>query len=334
MSEENGSGEFNLIESANELIAADSEANAESTQSTQSEGQGESTPAQTEGEKELSPEEILNQVGNEKEEVNPELLNLVNGLNAIHNGLPIKVDSPEQLKELLQKGFDYTKKTMALAEESRIKQEEFSKKEIEFKEKESYFVQKEQEIQNTVFENKIMENLLLKWQTDDPELFNYLASSYQKEIAQHELQKPIISKYENQFKQLNDKFAQLEKGKQQEELGSIKQSWEKDLNETQSKHAASLAKLGVTPDWEKVKASWMADSTNKMTVEQALYAVHGQDIAKANHSYQKLLATKNKTQTKMLNRTGVGNAQKANTTLKAVKAGDYESILREASNQL
>src|ERR1019366_7952643 len=110
-----------------------------------------------------------------------------------------------------------------------------------------------------------------------------------------------------QFKELNDRFAALEKGNQQAELGSIKQTWEKGLTETQSQYAASLGKLGVNPNWDKVKEIWGADSTNKMSVEDALYAVHGKDIAAANKSYQNLLVTKNKAASKIIGRSKVSN---------------------------
>jgi len=331
--ESESSGEFNLLAAADELIA--SEANTEATQESSTEGQSEKTPDESVNEKELSAEEILKQVAEEKpEEASQELIEKINALGAIHNGLPITVNSPEQLKELLQKGFDYTKKTMEHAELARSKAEEFSKLDVQYKEKEAVLVQKEQEIQNTVFENNIMEGMLLKWKKQDPELFDYVSQAYQQEVGQHEANKPLISQYENRFKEYDNRFAQMENGKQQAELSNIKKSWESDLNDVQTKQAAPLMKLGVKADWEKVKAAWSADSTGKMSVEEALYAVHGKDIALANQSYQKLLASKNKAQASKLGRGGVNGSQRSGETIKAQGMGDYDSILKQAFNQL
>lgn len=332
MSEE--SKEFNLMEAANELTA-DSGTSEAPAQETQEVGQSATNPGTTEGESSLSPQEILKQVGEEKpSEINQELLAQINAIGAIHNGLPITVNSPEQLKEILQKGFDYTKKTMSHAEEVKAKTEEFTKLENTFKEKETALAQKEQAIQNISNENKIMESLLTSWKQNDPELFEYIQKAYHSEVSNLEKSQPLIAKYESRFAEYDNRFKELAKGNQQAELGSIKQSWEKELNDVQTQQAASLAKLGVSPDWDKVKAAWSADSTNKMSVEDALYAVHGKDISKANESYQKLLATRNKTQAKIIGKSGIGSGQKQGETIKASTVGNYESILRQASQQI
>lgn len=69
-----------------------------------------------------------------------------------------------------------------------------------------------------------------------------------------------------------------------------------------------VGKLGVKVDWDKVKEIWSSDASGKMSVEQALNAVHGADFNKAYTSHHKLLATKNKTTNSMLKKTGVGGA--------------------------
>ena len=145
------------------------------------------------------------------------------------------------------------------------------------------------------------------------------------------LAKPLEAKFEGKIKQLEEKLQSFQGEKKNEELKGIKQGWEKELSEVQTKTAASLARLGVKPDWEKVKSTWMADSTNSMSVEQALYAAYGKDIVAANESYAKLLATKSKTQSQMLNRTGVGAGTKGQGETIKVEPGNYESILRQAS---
>lgn len=327
------SGEFNLSEAADQLIA-EGETDSASSSDSQLDGQSATDPNQT-NEQDADPRDILNQVNNEKPaELDQALFDQINALGAIHNGLPISVKSQDELKELIQKGYDYTKKTMTHAEESRIKAEEFSKLDVQYKEKEAVLVQKEQEIQNQVTINNVINSLVDKWETADPELHAYIVNAAKQELNEQNKIHPSIAKYENQFKQMNDRFSALEKGNQQAELGSIKDGWEKDLNDVQTRQSAALLKLGVTPDWEKVKQAWTADSTNKLSVEDALYAVHGKDIALANKSYQNLLATKNKTQARMLGKSGINGQQRSAETIKAVAPGDYESILKQAIAQI
>jgi len=329
---EESTGEFNLMEAAAELTSEG--AQAESTQETFSEGQAETTPNESEN-AEMSAKDILEQVGKEEpQEASPELLAQINALGAIHNGMPISVNSPDQLKELLQKGFDYTKKTMAHAEEVRVKQEEFSKLENQFKEKETALAQKEQQLEQTVYTNQILGSIVAKIQAEDPELFEHLDRLYRNEEDSYNKQMPFKKQFEGEVNNLRQEIQGLKGQKQQEELSSIKQSWEKDLSEVQSKQAAALVKLGVKPDWEKVKQAWTADVTNKMTVEEALYAVHGKEIMKANESYQKMLATKAKTQGKLLGRSGVGAGQSSAKETIKVAPGNYEEILRQAMKQI
>lgn len=330
MSEES-TGEFNLMEAAAELTG-ESGTSADSTHETSLEGQPAMDPENASNE-EVSAKDILKQITEEKPaEVDQALIDQINAIGAIHNGLPITVNSPEQLKELLQKGFDYTKKTMTHAEEVRAKQEEFSKFEAQYKEKETALAQKEQAIQQEVFMNTHMKSILGRMQAEDPELFAHLDLLYRREEEAYQKQMPFKNEFESKFNSLHQEIQGLKGQKHQEELGSIKQNWEKELGEVQGKTAAALAKIGVKPDWEKVKAAWTADATNNLSVEDALFAVHGKDIMKANESRQKLLETKNKTQSKILGRTSVGGAQKGAEKIVA-KVGDYESILRQAANQ-
>lgn len=338
MEETEASGEFNLHEAADEIIAQ-GDSQAESVESSPVEGQAETASLEKTTEaKELSPEEILKQVAEQKEspEQFAEILKGVNSLGMIRNGQPVSVDSPEQLKELIQKGFDYTQKTMEHAELVKTKEAEFQQKEAQYKEVESQLAQKEQAIADTIQSNQILGSIIQRMQTEDPELFQLLDQMYRKEESVFLAHKPLEAKFEGKIKQLESKLQQFEGTKKNEELNGIKQGWEKELSDLQTKTAASLNKLGVKTDWEKVKTAWMADASNTMTVEQALYAVHGKDIVAANESYAKLLKTKSKTQSAMLNRTGVGGggAKGQGETIKAASPGDYESILKMASSTM
>ena len=327
--------EFNVVEAAAELTAESGTSEA-STSSEMSESHGQAeTESATSGETshELAPEDIIKKLSEEAPAEDSELLAKINSFGLIHKGAPIEIKDQKQLSELIQKGFDYTQKTMALAEESKLKQEEFAKLEETHRQKESVLQQKEQEIGNHIFENKIMETILTKMKSSDPELFDHLAQLYNQEINAYELRRPEITRYESQFQQLHDEIAQLKGVREKEDLGKIKASWESELSEVQSKTAPALAKLGVKVDWDKVKSVWTSDASNKMTVEQALYASHGKEIAKANESYAKLMATKAKTNEKLVNRSGVGAQTRGQESFK-VKPGSYEELLKMASSNI
>lgn len=319
--------EFNLMEAANEILGP-AESDSAPTEITETDGQSVENPVETV--EDTDPREVLSKLDQDavSDEGVKAAIEQINRLGAIHNGLPIKVDSPEQLKEIIQKGFDYTKKTMAHAEEVRQKTEQFASQEAKLKETETALAQREQEIQSVVNDNNIITNLLLKWQSSDPELFSFIQSAYQQEANQFKMQQPIVAKYEGQFKQLQDEIQKLKGGKQTEELNSIRQGWEKELGDVQARSASNLAKLGVKVDWEKVKSVWSGDATGKMSVEDALYAAFGKDIVKANQSYQKLLATKSKASAANAQRSGVAIRSKGEQGDVAHRPGDYENLLR------
>ena len=327
MSEE--TKEFNLMEAAAELTQEGTEAEASSEPLT--EGQPEEALPKSEGEKELSPEELLKQaVEQSKGETPAEIAALPAELQKlIHNGQGVLVKDALEAKKLMQQGYDYTKKTMALSDER-------AKFDQTLKEKETYFAQKEQELETVKFENNIMENLLLKWKESDPELVNYIANQYQAAVREYEQQKPLISKYENRFKEYDQKIAELSKQKEEDKLGEIKQGWEKELASVQSEMASDLKSIGLVPNWKDVEKLWSASNDPAMDVKKALYAVHGQDIANLSRSKINNLQAKAKAMSGKLNRSGVGaNSSKSSApTIKAEQVGNYESILRQAEQQL
>jgi hypothetical protein len=326
-------GEFNLDAAAEEIIA-ESDSTPEATEeSSQSEGQTEQVPQESVEAKEPSPEDILNQLSQEKEspEQFAEILKAVNALGAVHHGAPITVDSPEKLKQLLEMGAGFYQKTEAHANEVKAKEAEFQQKDAHFKEVEGKLAQKEQEIEQVVYTNQILGSIVQDLQVKDPELFAHLDALYREKENSYQSQMPFKKQFEGKISELENKLKGFESQKQGEELGKIKQSWEAGLSEVQTKFAAPLQKLGIKGDWSKVKEVWSADATGTMTPEQAFFAVHGKDIVKANESHKKLLETKAKTQAKLLGRTGIGSGQRGKEETIEAQAGDYDSILRIAS---
>lgn len=321
-------GEFNLHEAAEELISND--AQAASTPNVQTEGQPEKTPSEPVSDEQRAMD-ILNgkETATESKEAQPTsnaLLEQVNALGMIHNGQSVKLETPEQLKEIIQKGYDYTKKTMAHAEEVKHWQEQSAKRE-------EVYQQKEQELHATTFQNSIVNQMVDKWAESDPELYNYIQAAFQKEVAEYQKNQPIIAQYEGKFKELENKFSQLEQGKQQSALDSIKGTWEKEVNELQTNRSARLKQLGIVPNWEKVKEVYASDASNTMTAEKALLAVHGADMIKAIESEASRLKKANAFHSSKNGRGGVSSSHKGSETISA-PIGDYMSILRQAENQI
>lgn len=337
MENETTGGEFNIHEAAKEIIAQESEPTTASTDESSSAGQSEQESNQNAEGQQLSPEEILKQVSEQKEAPAQfaELLKSVNGFGMTRNGQPVSVESADQLKDLIQKGFDYTYKTQEHTELAKAKEAEFQQKDARYKELDAQYAQKEQEHAQVFQNNNLLVSLLGKIQSQDPELFQHLDKLWIEEERQFSMNKPLEAKFQGEISKLNTEIQSLKGQTKEKELGSIKQGWEQELKDVQGKYAASLGKLGVKPDWKKVEEAWKADSSNTLSVEQAFYAVHGKDIQAANESYKKLLSTKNKTQAHLLGRSGMGASQgKKEPEIKAAVVGDYGSLLREAAAQL
>lgn len=229
--------EFNINEAAEEIIAEGEPGDADSTERDLGEGQSNGNPDDSSNENELSPEEILNQLENEgvDQTALTALLEQVNGLGSVHSGQPIKVDSVDQLKELIQKGFDYTKKTMAHSDAVKLKDEEFNQREAKFTERETQIAQKEQELQSVVIENQLITNMLTRWKTEDPDAFEWISSQWQREMNTYNQQRPVIAEYEKKIGSLESRLNKFEEGNSQKQLSDIKQEWKRALQKCKVK---------------------------------------------------------------------------------------------------
>lgn len=327
---------FDLHAAADEIISNDSQ---EAASSSNSEVEGDKQNASQENSTEAkgpSLDEMLGKLGEEKADpkASEDLLKFVNDLGVTRNGLPVKVENSDQLKELISKGYDYTQKTMEHSDQVKAKEAEFQAKETEFTQKYEQLQKTEASLAETTYENNIMTAVLEEMKQTDPDLFEEIRLRYTGEQTRRSQAMPYVKQFETKFEELNGKIQSLQTEKHQEELKSIKQGWEKELATTQSKLAPLITKLGIKPDYAKVQKIWANDATGEMTVEQAFQAAHGAELAKAYESHQKLLATKNKTNNSMLKRTGIGgNAGGSEPTLK-IKTGDYGSFLQAASKTM
>jgi hypothetical protein len=325
---------FDIHAAAEEIITQESEPATAAPEESSSAGQSEQEPNQNAENQQLGPEEILKQVAEEKEDPGQfaDLLKTINGLGMTRNGQPVSVESADQLKDFIQKGVDYTYKTQEHAEAVKAKEAEWAQKEQSYMERETSIAQFEQQYDNVITTNDIIADIITDIEKSDPEAFQWLDGLFKAKAQEHLKAAQVHKQFEGKFKETNEKIATLENSLKQKELGEIKQGWESGLKDLQTKWAAPLKKLGVKEDWEAVEKVWASDASGTMTPQAAFNAVHGEAIQKAQESRLKLLETKTKTQSQLINRSGVGNGSKSqDVTSKAVRPGDYDAILRDAA---
>ncbi len=324
--------DFNLSEMA-ETIGNESDAGSLSSESDA--GQSETNPS-GESAKELSLDEITK--GLEGKEVEApktgDLLSLVNALGMKRGEEAIALKDEKEVAELIQKGFDYTKKTQEHADGVRQKEEAYAQKEKEFSER---FAQKEQEFSTIKQEQTILETAIRKLQSSQSEDDKYLLAEigriYNETHGEFERNKPYTQEMDNKFKSLSDEIAALKGKKVEEEHANIRTGLEQDLSSFQSKIAPTLQTLKIAPSWEKVKEMWAADATGKMSAENAFMAVHGKEMISAYSSHQKVLEAKAKAQEKLLGR-GAGSGMRGVKPDIQTKTDSLGDFLQEAASHM
>lgn len=240
---------FDLNAAADELISNEAQEQAPSNDSDVESDKQTAPQENSTEEKEVSTEDILAKISEEKKEpqtANEDFLKFVNELGAVHNGQPVKIENVDQLKEFVQKGYDYTKKTMALSDEIKTFEKEKEAKEIEYKTKYEELVKVENDLAEVNYENQIMQAILQEMQTSDPDLFEEFKTRYATEHNRRSQAMPYVKQFETKFDELNNKIQSLQGEKEKNELLNIKQSWEKELSAVQTKYAPMTNKLGLS----------------------------------------------------------------------------------------
>lgn len=269
------------------------------TEISESDGQSETKPEGAETEdKNDSIESQLNAFKDEGEkEVTGkagDLLTQINALGLVRDGMPFELGDAEQVKEMLQKGFDYTQNNMAAAEVKEKYEADFNVKLDEFEKMEQEFQDKQTENHKRLHEYDVITDIVAKLQTSEPELFAELSSEFQRSMSiyDQQLNSPFVKEADARIKNLESLLKQDGETKTQAENQEITKNWETGLGEVQKEFGVKLKSLGVKPNWEKVKSAWTADATGKMTVKEAFFAAHGADLSKAMEAANKLAKTK------------------------------------------
>lgn len=189
-----------------------------------------------------------------------------------HEGKEIELSKDDLIKHA-QMGFDYTKKTQAIA----LKEEQLAK---QYETKEAAF--KEQTA-------KFNEDLRLKNQfdfcldhikEDDPTFYEEMTAKLQ--AASRYYSNPVVDKAMQRVAELESQVNNLLNGTKRNEFVSQFSEMSKTL-------APKLEKLGIKIDEAKIKDAWINSSSD---VKSAVYSVYGEQINKAYASKVKLEAAK------------------------------------------
>ena len=212
----------------------------------------------------------------------------------IKHGDQVKKLSRDEVKELAQKGFDYTQKTQAVTQEK--KEFEALKKKYD-SDLEAAVADVEQKHQTLGEKNKIIDvwdHALEDIEAKNPELYQEIARHFSE--SKRALENPVTKRLQSQLDQQTALIRQLQdnlgKGSNAAKEEYIRKSFQDEMTKAQDQYGTKFTALGLKPDWDKVRQNWIAGNDAGLTVQQALMAVHGQDIVKLYESRSKVSSAK------------------------------------------
>lgn len=193
----------------------------------------------------------------------------------------------ERLKKLerdLKAGF--TKKTQILAAEKkefqRFQKEttaELERSITDVENKYKHIQKSQQELAHLAQWNHVVEIL----KEDNPEFYAELMDNFKAANKQFR-PNPL---YDSRIQQLENKLAQYEKQTDLQEVQSVKVQFNNEMNELKSTLGPKLEKIGLKPDWNKVKQVWVDGEESNLSVKQALFSLYGDNILKRYNSSSK-----------------------------------------------
>jgi hypothetical protein len=268
------------------------ESSSESAGSTE-ESSSEETKGESEGDDLEAKLNSLEVDKPEEGETNP-LLEELNKLGILHNGLPVEFDDLDKAKELLSKGYDYTQKTQELSEARKTFDSEIAQEREAFEGERETFKQEIAKNEGALTNYSVFQNMIQDIQQKDPELFEELDRHYTNHQTQMNQSSPQVTALEQKIADLEGRLNGSAESQENEKLGEIKQTWEKEVSELQTSFGPKFRSLGIKPDWKKIEQTWAADTTNSLTVKSALFAQYGEAIEKAMANKSKLAETRAK----------------------------------------
>jgi hypothetical protein len=293
---------------------AEAEASAESTMSSdQDESQSTAdTESPTTSTDETLDEQLKGLELEPSSEDGSSFLDQINGLNIIRNGLPHTFDDADSIKEYLSKGLDYTLKTQEHADTVKAFQEESDAAKAQIETERQEFEAQRDGLANGINEHRVLTQMFADLSKTDPELFEVLDNQFMNQMNMYEQQNnnPVVNELNTQLSEMRQEFDSFKGQREEQENESIRKGWDTGLAQVQTEYGPKFKAIGVKPDWAKVQNAWSSDSTGKMDVKSALFAVHGEQITKGLESRKKLAETKNKSDLRM-GQDGIQNKEDA-----------------------
>lgn len=234
------------------------------------------------------------------------ILNLVNSLGAIHGDQPIKIESRDQLKNLVQMGHDYTQKTQALSEERKVLESERGQVEQvlegsinEFNQRVQAFETQQREFQQWTYTIEALKQ-------DAPDIFDEIQRAFSNTGKQFD--NPV---YNQKFAALESKLANAEKALAERENKLIVDSFDTEKGKLASTEQ-SLKELGITVDWDAAKKEW---ASTGLPLNKVVGSLYFDAMTKAQASKSKVATVKTKVAAKP---TGMANASRPGMKSKAI----------------
>lgn len=292
--------ELSAMEMLEEIQSESSESEASENPSTEEDNSETSTSnensddsEQPEGDSELSLDERLAALDEQKgENEEGSLIDLVNNLGAIRDGQPVEIESEDQIKEALQMYGDYTAKTQQLAEERKTfesEREEFTK---QLDEQRAELDQVKQEYHEDHVSAGIMLEIIDQLEKHDPDTFDWIKNEFgqRAKLIQMQENNPAISKLQKEIEELKGNQSKQEEQVIDKEVEAVQSEWKKGQAEAQTELGKKFKQLGVSIVWEDVAKFW--SEQDNMTVSQAAKAFYHDKLDKALTAKEKLLKTK------------------------------------------
>jgi predicted RNase H-like nuclease (RuvC/YqgF family) len=222
-------------------------------------------------------------------------LERINSLGAVHNEMPFKVESVDQIKELMQKGQDYTVKTQALSTERKDFESDRDATKAQLNEEINAFNTQAKEFGQQLQEMQQWTFTLNQLQESAPDIFEEIQRAYKQTSQQ--FSNPVLNQ---QMEAQNRRFEELEKKLASREDKLIVDSFEKDFSAL-APLEQSLKELGINIDKNAVKSKW---ASTGLSPEEVIGAMYGKTMMQAQASKAKVQTTAQKVAAKPIGAAG------------------------------
>lgn len=274
----------NDVDQFDKYLNDDNLASLESESSTPSEGvQPEKETIQASPEQSIE-EKLLGLKTEEKPvDENSDLLTKLNALGLTRNGDLIEYDSVDKVKEALMKWHDYTAKTQEVAQQRQAIEAEYKQKSDSFVQERQAFEKQRESVSAQILEHELFTDVLKELQATNPDVFNDLFARFNVRRSNYEqsVNNPVINDLKRQLRSLEEQTKSQVNQKEQDQVKTVLQDWEKGLSDIQSKYGRQLKSLNIVPDYKKVKEAWIAGYEKNTTPGQAFFSVYGEIVTKA-----------------------------------------------------